>query len=207
LKYSHSDKDLYIHKIIFNGLYKLSAIESSVFIFFILIVFTPLFAAGIGSSTNMSTNANTTFLTYENSTRGVKIDYPKDWTPMIQYGLAFLSPKENSSDTFREGLTVARGHHGNESRSTLAAQVLKFYKSSLPSFKLVESKGTTFHGNPAQSLVYTFNLPGNGTIKVLESGTTENNNIYIFRYVAQENKYDSYLPTINRMIDSFKATN
>jgi eukaryotic-like serine/threonine-protein kinase len=187
-------------------LYKLSIIGSSVILFFVIVVFTPLFAAGIGPSNNTNTTSNTTFITYENSTRGIKIDYPKDWTPMIQYGLAFLSPKENNSDTFREGLTVAKGHHGNESISTLAATVLKFYNSSLPSFKLVESKGTTFHGNPAQSLVYTFNLPGNGTIKVLESGTTENDNIYIFRYVAQENKYDSYLPIINRMIDSFRAT-
>jgi len=55
------------------------------------------------------------FVTYENSTEGVKIDYPKGWSVIRQYGLAFLSPKENDSDSFREGLVVARGPVVNES--------------------------------------------------------------------------------------------
>ena len=119
--------------------------------------------------------------------------------------MGFFSPKENDSDTFQEGLLVSKGPHGNQSIDKLASGVLAIYNSSLPNFKLIESKGLTFHGNPAQNLIYTFN-PGNGTIKVLESGATENNSIYIFQYRAQENKFDSYLPTIQRMIDSFKAT-
>ena len=49
------------------------------------------------------------FLTYENPSLGIKIEYPKDWTPMDQDGFRFLSPKENDSDTFREYLVVARG--------------------------------------------------------------------------------------------------
>ncbi|MGA8563270.1 MAG: PsbP-related protein [Nitrososphaeraceae archaeon] len=157
------------------------------------------------ATSNKSQITEDQFVTYDNSTRGIKIDYPKGWTVIDQFGLGFFSPKENDSDTFQEGLLVSKGPHGNQSIDKLAAGVLAIYNSSLPNFKLIESKGLTFHGNPAQNLIYTFN-PGNGTIKVLESGATENNSIYIFQYRAQENKFDSYLPTIQRMIDSFKAT-
>jgi hypothetical protein len=84
-----------------------------------------------------------------------------------QYGLAFLSPKENDSDIFREGLVVAKGSVVNESIDKLADRVLRFYNSSLIDFQLIESKGITIHGNPAQSLIYTFSIPGNGTVKAL----------------------------------------
>jgi len=44
-----------------------------------------------------------------------------------------------------------------------------------------------------------------GTIKALDLGTKENNRVHVFRYTTQESKFDSYLPTIERMIDSFKS--
>jgi hypothetical protein len=145
------------------------------------------------------------FVTYENSTEGVKIDYPKGWSVIRQYGLAFLSPKENDSDSFREGLVVARGPVVNESIDKLADRVLRFYNLSLIDFRLNESKGITIHGSPAQSLIYTFTIPDNGTIKALDLGTRENNRVHVFRYTAQESKFDHYLPTIERMIASFKS--
>ena len=40
------------------------------------------------------------------------------------------------------------------------------------------------YGNPAQSLIYTFSIPDNGTIKALDLGTTENNRVYVFRYTG-----------------------
>jgi hypothetical protein len=70
---------------------------------------------------------------------------------------------------------------------------------------LVESKDVIFHVNPAHSLIYTFSIPGNGTLKAMDFGTIESNIIHVFQYVAQENKFDSYSPTIQTMIDSFKA--
>ena len=183
------------------------------FISFAVVVFmlsVPLFSlSAFGADNNVTSNKSQItldqFVTYENSTRGIKIDYPKGWTVIDQFGLGFFSPKENDSDTFQEGLLVSKGPHGNQSIDKLAAGVLAIYNTSLPNFKLIESKGLTFHGNPAQNLIYTFN-PGNGTIKVSESGEIEDNSVYVFQYVAQVNKFDSYLPTIQRMIESFNAT-
>ena len=108
---------------------------------------------------NYTTSSENKFVTYENSTEGTKIDYPKGWTVIRQYGLAFLSPKENDSDTFREGLVVARGSIINETLDKLADRVLRFYNSSLIDFRLNESKGITIHGNPAQSLITLSQFP------------------------------------------------
>ena len=169
------------------------------------VFFSTLFSVSTSVAFTNTTSVNNEFIAYENTTEGIKIDYPTGWTVIKQYGLAFLSPKENDYDTFREGLVVARGAIVNESIDKLADRVLRFYNSSLIDFHLVESKGMTIHGNPAQSLIYTFSIPDNGTIKALDLGTTENNRVHVFRYTAQESKFDSYLPAIERMIDSFKS--
>ena len=88
--------------------------------FFLLSVvfFSALFSVLISTSVgaiNYTPNSENKFVTYENSTEGTKIGYPKGWTVIRQYGLAFLPPKENDSDTFREGLVVARRSIVNES--------------------------------------------------------------------------------------------
>ena len=167
-------------------------------IFLILVV--PAITTVVGASPITNT---TSFTAYENVTEGIKIDYPKDWTLIRQYGLNFLSPKESSADTFREGLIVSKGEIVNEAIAKLADRVIRYYNSSLRDFHLIDSKGIMFHDSPAHSLIYTFSIPNNGTIKTYEFGTTEHNRIHVFRYTAQENKFDSYLPIINRMIDSF----
>lgn len=167
-----------------------------------MILTVPTFISVVGASTIAN---NTNFAIYDNLTEGVKIAYPKDWTLVRQYGLNFLSPKESAADTFREGLVVGKGALVNESIDKLANHAIKFYNSSLMDFHLIESKSLTFHDSPAQSVIYTFSVPNNGTIKTYEFGTTENNRIHVFRYTAQENKFDAYLPIINRMIDSFQS--
>jgi eukaryotic-like serine/threonine-protein kinase len=168
----------------------------------------PLYSLSAFGADNVTSNKSQItedqFVTYDNSTQGIKIDYPKGWT-VIEQGLAFLSPKENDSDTFREGLRVTGGSVVNETIDKLADSVLRFYNSTMKNFHLVESKDVIFHGNPAHALIYTFSIPGNGTLKAMDFGTIESNIIHVFQYLAQENKFDSYLPTIQRMIDSFKA--
>ena len=182
------------------------------FISFAVVVFmlsVPLYSLSAFGADNVTSNKSQItedqFVTYDNSTQGIKIDYPKGWT-VIEQGLAFLSPKENDSDTFREGLRVTGGSVVNETIDKLADSVLRFYNSTMKDFHLVESKDAIFHGNPAHVLIYTLSIPGNGTLKAMDFGTIESNIIHVFQYLAQENKFDSYLPTIQRMIDSFKAT-
>ena len=102
------------------------------FVSFAVVVFmlsVPLYSLSAFGADNVTSNKSQItedqFVTYENSTRGIKIDHPKGWTVIDQFGLGFFSPQENDSDTFREGLLVSKGPHGNESIDKLAAGVLK----------------------------------------------------------------------------------
>ena len=97
------------------------------FISFAVVAFmlsVPLYSLSAFGADNVTSNKSQItedqFVTYDNSTRGIKIDYPKGWTVIDQFGLGFFSPKENDSDTFQEGLLVSKGPHGNQSIDKLA---------------------------------------------------------------------------------------
>ena len=82
-------------------------------VIFIYLLSVPLYSLSAFGADNVTSNKSQItedqFVTYDNSTRGIKIDYPKGWTVIDQFGLGFFSPKENNSDTFREGLSYPKG--------------------------------------------------------------------------------------------------
>ena len=78
------------------------------------------------------------------------------------------------------------------------------------SFQLNESSPTKIGGNnSAYKIVYTTskvdsNTPAKGKEKTLEIITTKNGAAYFLAYSANLDDYHTYLPIINKMIDSFK---
>ena len=108
-------------------------ISFAVVVFMLSVLSVPLYSLSAFGADNVTSNKSQItedqFVTYDNSTQGIKIDYPKGWTVIEQFGLGFFSPQENDSDTFREGLTVPGGPHGNETIDKLAESVLRFYNS------------------------------------------------------------------------------
>lgn len=78
------------------------------------------------------------------------------------------------------------------------------------SFQLNESSPTKIGGNnSAYKIVYTTskvdsNTPAKGKEKTLEIITTKNGAAYFLAYSANVDDYHTYLPIINKMIDSFK---
>jgi hypothetical protein len=56
-----------------------------------LLFFSTLFTLWVSISVgaiNYTTSSENKFVTYENSTEGIKIDYPEGWTAIRQYDLA-----------------------------------------------------------------------------------------------------------------------
>jgi PsbP len=78
------------------------------------------------------------------------------------------------------------------------------------SFQLNESSPTKIGGNNSTyKIVYTTskvdsNTPAKGQEKTLEIITTKNGAAYFLAYSANVDDYHTYLPIINKMIDSFK---
>jgi hypothetical protein len=79
-------------------------------------------------------------------------------------------------------------------------------KRSLPDFELNESTTITIaDGNLAHKIVYTHREEeNNGQAKIMQVLMIKSDKIYLITYIAEERKYDSYLSTIQNMINSFE---
>ena len=136
------------------------------------------------------------FTTYTDLADGISIQYQSGWekieypaVPLSTTGykvvVNFLAPIVNASDQWRAYLMV---------------QVLN--QSSVKS--LVPQAKTTLAGSPGHELVYT-NNEESFHLKTLEVWTTIGDHTYLLIYKAEATKYSSYLPIIQRMLDSFKV--
>jgi hypothetical protein len=79
-------------------------------------------------------------------------------------------------------------------------------KRNLPNFDFIKSESdatATLAGNPAHKIVYKYKK-GKDDIKVMETLTVKYNKGYILMYSAEAPKYSDYLPTIQKMMDSFE---
>ena len=67
-----------------------------------------------------------------------------------------------------------------------------------------QSNSTIADNSPAHKVVYSISKPGEIPLKKMELWTIKNNKVYDVTYTALPNRYADYLPTIQKMIDSFK---
>ncbi len=131
-------------------------------IFIIATMLITVFGGCVGEETTTTTPAPTTvppgFLTYENSTYGIKIMYPKEWEMMESYMgtvAIFLSPKGSDSDVFQENLNV-----GVQDLSAQPMTLDEFTDLNIEQIKtlftieVVDSSPTTLANTPADKVVY-----------------------------------------------------
>ena len=120
---------------------------------------------------NAQTTTTTNFLTYQNSTYGIKIQYPSDW--LYKEGIASNSSVQTIVTFTSPNLVTAApiGIGKSLVAFTIAVQSLPFHNLSLntytnlnvntlrqsePGFQLLMSNDTTLAGgNPAHKITYT----------------------------------------------------
>ena len=87
---------------------------------------------------------------------------------------------------------------------------------SLPGFNLIASNNSeNFHGSPAVEKIFTAkqavldkNLKAVSLdLKMTQLNTLKNNKAYVISYAAETSNCDRYLPTVQKMIDSFQIMN
>jgi eukaryotic-like serine/threonine-protein kinase len=170
---------------------------SKFLLFSLLIIITSLLSLSL---TGQQTNSK--FVTYDNPTFGVRIQYPSDW------GRLDLSFMQDSADIDFYPLA-----------DTSLAKNVKIQVNNLPSQnmtleeytnsqinpleeKLLKSNTTTLAGMPGYEIVFT-SLQG---LKTMQVWTIKNDKAYIITYVAQEEDYEKELQVAQKMIDSFEIT-
>ena len=154
------------------------------------------------------------FLLYENSTYGIKISYPKNWSfetiqeePPTTNIVIFYSPE--SKDYVL--LSIDIYDYSNTKIDTLkellkeAIESYTFYPEFYPDFKLLASStNKVLAGLPAYMLEGEYQEPEFGKQMVLETGILKDDINYFISYIASPSQYKHYIPIVQTMLKSFE---
>ena len=166
------------------------------------------------STSNVSSNPPG-LLTYKNDSYGVNIQYPANWSSNPGEGndnsgdsstdIVTFSPKDTSSSATFDVL-VDKVDSG-ENLKQYVSDSISDDKTDLKNFTASETtlNSVTLAGSPAYKVIYSYTDQGEN-FKGLETGTLVGNKVYFIQYENSPSKFDSDLPTVQKMIDSFKLT-
>ncbi|MGH9976070.1 MAG: hypothetical protein ACRD8Z_09595, partial [Nitrososphaeraceae archaeon] len=127
----------------------------------------------------------------------------EDYTNII----TFYSPLENISDRFPENVGISiTPYSQNITLDDYNTQVATGLNMSPGIVRLIESNSTTLADNPAYRIAISPQVGNNSQFmfKIMRIWTIEDNNVYAIAYTAEPGRYDNYLPTVQKMIDSFE---
>jgi endonuclease YncB( thermonuclease family) len=147
---------------------------------------------------------------HSNSKLGITLEHPTDWkVGNLKNGIQLIKEKN--------GVYVEIRKHNLESEDVQLKQYvgddIKDRSSSREDFKLLNITKTTISGNlPAYKALYTFLKTENekdfttegATNRILRMWTFAENNAYHVAFVADDDKFDLYLPVAEKIIDTLK---
>jgi len=155
----------------------------------------------------------TSLLTYQNSTFGIKLQYPSSWDKQengtkqdtVTDVVTFFPPASNSNasldlsvDDISDEKGISLAQYANNGISDL--------KQSLHNFKSIGlTTNNIIAGLSAYKSLYT-HVDGKTTFKDMEIGVVKGDKVYILTYEGGTVEFDKYLPIIQQTIDSFQVT-
>jgi hypothetical protein len=164
---------------------------------------------GIGGLDN-NPRQSSNFLTYENPTLGLRMQYPSDWQAREEEdgSIKFLSPPDRSSDTFQEDLTlIVLPLEPNVDPAEFANLMVNEQSQMVQDLRIVKSNPVDFKGDEAYMLIYTYFEP-----RIRETITSLNviannldfNYFYLIQFYGESTQYDRYLPIVENMLTSLE---
>ena len=161
----------------------------------------------VNSASQQQEPTETNFLTYENSIRGIKIDYPSDWTKQEQSSdfIAFLSSQEDDSDNFLENFNLIIQDLSTQPRTLSEYTELSIaeIEQNTVDAKIIYSESITTDGNPSHKLIYSGKGEFNN-LKWMQIYIIKDDKAYVLTYTAEEDAYDFFEDIIEEMISSFE---
>jgi eukaryotic-like serine/threonine-protein kinase len=162
------------------------------------------------------TDLNDKTLTYENSNYGIQIQYPSNWyKENVNSGsynnsrlvdLVKFSPSSRNTSDNIESLDIKVDNISDIQPITLAKYANNSIQDLRRDFKIIElDKNASLSENPAYKLIYS-GVEEGINLKAILILTIKGDRAYIINYNAEPTKFFYYLPTLQRMIDSFHIT-
>jgi eukaryotic-like serine/threonine-protein kinase len=151
------------------------------------------------------------FSTYKNTTHGIEIQYPSDWVIMEQGKSPFvmspdvitlLSPNNNNSSKTIPATFRVSVQNVNVTLDDYTNKTVGLIVENTPGAKIIESKTTTLAGIPAHKVLGMFKQEDKD-INVIDEWAIKNEQLYRITFYSEQGSYSSYLPTVQKMIDSF----
>jgi serine/threonine-protein kinase len=146
------------------------------------------------------------FVTYENSTYGIRIMHPQEWEIMENYMgtvVLFKASLEDASDMFQENLNVVVGDLPEPMKLDEFTDANIDQIKSIFAAEVVDSSSTTLANNPARKVIYNLKQ-GQYDLKLMQIYMLKGNKAYVITYTAEEDKYSDLLGTIQAMINTFE---
>ncbi len=156
----------------------------------------------------------TAFLTYDNPTSGIFMQYPPDWIASTS-GLrdytdlvAFYSPLQNLSDSLPARLLISViSYNQNISLPEYTNLVMTSLNQS-EQVDVRNSSEANVAGYPGFRVVLAIQPIQNSTLTFhqMNTWTTLGNKVYLLRYEGEESTFNQHLPEVSQMLDSLVIT-
>jgi len=125
-------------------------------------------------------------------------DHPDEKRSQV---VGFCSPHEINSKLDNFAIYVKTLH----SHMSLDTYSDKHISDLRKKFFLIDAAATTFAANPAYKVVYSDNKGYNSMeVWTIKQFTQSEYNIYITKYTAKSQDYSTYLPSVQKMINTFE---
>ena len=151
------------------------------------------------------------FLYYENHDVGYSINYPDNWIKLeSKNNTIFYPPLEGNESAKKSSISLTITNTSLPdiplSLESIVDETIKNLNSTLDDFKLKESKLLLLNDNNTfvHKLVYSY-IQSNKIVNNMDIGLIENNNLFTLSFVSSSDKYNKYLPTIQKMVETFET--
>jgi eukaryotic-like serine/threonine-protein kinase len=166
--------------------------------------------------TQLQTEQTDSFLTYENSTYGIRLHYPSNWQNQLSlrpiFDVLFVPPEE-TEPLPRTGVglkifsipSIVNALNQDPDNMYMAVENIApaFLKSIIPDFLLTGSDRTTLAGKPAFNMRFIGYI-GEGITAVQTTLLIDNGKLYVLTYFAPAQAFANHLLMANRMTNSFE---
>jgi hypothetical protein len=164
-------------------------------------------AGGAWFVTQQMNQASMNLVPFVDKAAGFQLQVPQGWTkdqpssasPPIAV-IVYL-PTNNQSESVFVNNVSAKGADFDNVTSTNLDYAQKLVDSN--QITVQESGLTSFAGQNAYKLVYKINSSG---LQVMQIWTVKGDTMYQLTYNAQPQHYSQYMPTVQKMVDSFQFT-
>ena len=156
-------------------------------------------ASAHSTAPSRTTTNETGFLLYQNATLGISMKYPSSWKKIDQKSVG-----EKTFVTFAQSQALF-------SRLVIETDNLTSKNSTLGNRHIVGTNSSASLAHyPAHKAIYRsyepYLVPG-GQMKSMDVYTIKGNKAYHIIYISELSEFDTYLPVIEKMINSFKIIN